>query len=91
MSGAIPRRRQDLVVGELAGGAEVVLLDSATEKVVSLNSSAAAIWYLCDGRRDAAAIAQEVLETLPGLEPRAVGDEVRRTLETLASHGLLEG
>lgn len=90
MSAGHPRRRADLEVGELAEGAELVLLDPATERVVSLNPSAAAVWYLCDGRRDAEAIGREVLEVLPDLEPARVAAEVERALQLLRAHQLVE-
>jgi hypothetical protein len=84
-----PRRRDDLVVGELNQGNETALLDLATSHVVSLNPTAAAIWYLCDGNRDATAITQELLDTLPAAEPVQVEADVRTMLEQLAGLGLL--
>ena len=88
MSG--PQRRTDLEVGEVADGSEVVLLDPKTDRVVSINASAAAIWYLCDGERDTAALEREVLEVLPHLEPQRVQEEVKTALKLLADNHLLE-
>jgi hypothetical protein len=84
-----PRRRDDLVVGELNEGNETALLDVATAHVVSLNPTAAAIWYLCDGNRDAAAIARELVDALPAAEPSNVEGDVRAMLEELAGLGLV--
>lgn len=87
--GALPRRRAELVVGELHDGRETAILDLATGHVVSLNPTAAAIWYLCDGSRDAAAIARELVDALPAAEPSQVEADVRAMLEKLAGLGLL--
>jgi hypothetical protein len=84
-----PRRRDDLVVGELDQGNETAVLDLATSHVVSLNPTAAAIWYLCDGSRDATAIARELVDTLPAADPSEVEGDVRTMLEQLAGLGLV--
>ena len=84
-----PRRRADLVAGDLAHGRETAVLDIATGKVVSLNPTAAAIWYLCDGQRDAVAIAREILDAFPAAEPSSVESDVRSLLEQLAALGLV--
>lgn len=83
------RRRADLVVEELAGGAETVLVDARGGVVVSLNPTAAAVWYLCDGARDAAAIAREIAQALPGADLAQVQKDVEATLSMLAGRGLL--
>ncbi len=84
-----PRRRSDLVVADLNGGEETALMDPVTNQVVSLNTTAAAVWYLCDGTRDAAAIAGEVLDLFPGLDRASVEADIRRVLDQLAERGLL--
>ena len=85
----LPRRRAELVVGELQQGQETAILDPATGHVVSLNPTAAAIWYLCDGNRDATVIARELLDAFPAAEPSQVEADVRAMLEQLAGLGLL--
>jgi hypothetical protein len=92
MTESPPRRREDVVVGELNEGEETAVLDLATAHVVSLNPTAAAIWYLCNGNRDATAIARELIDALPDVEPsqlECVEADVRTMLDQLAGHGLL--
>jgi hypothetical protein len=84
-----PRRRPELVAGELQKGQETAVLDMATGQVVSLNPTAAAIWYLCDGQRDASAIAREVLDVFPDVEPSKVELDVRTLLDELSALGLV--
>jgi hypothetical protein len=84
-----PRRRLDLVVADFKEGAETVFLDENTERVVSLNPMATAIWYLCDGQRDATAIAGEVAEFFPAQDRLSIEADVRRTLESLAAWSLI--
>ena len=89
MSAPTPRRRSDLVVGDLADGAETALLDLDSRQVTSLNTTAAAIWYLCDGVRDAAAIADEVHRAFPQVSRAVVEADVERTITLLTERGLL--
>jgi hypothetical protein len=88
MTGA-PRRRMDLVVGELKNEEETVLLDLETAQVVSLNPTAAAIWYLCDGKRDVVAIAAEMRAVFPDVAKEKIEREVVSMIETLARERLL--
>ncbi len=85
-----PQRRSDLVVGELNQDQETALLSLASGHVVSLNPTAAAVWYLCDGRRDASAIAQELLDAFPDADPSQVESDVRAILAQLNDLGLFE-
>jgi hypothetical protein len=76
----VPRpRRGGLVTQELDG--ELLIYVEETHQACSLNASAARIWALCDGCRDAANIAAEV-----NLQPDVVATAVRQ----LADAGLLE-
>ncbi len=89
MSASKPRRNEDLVVRDFQDGAETAILDLASGQVVSLNATAAAIWYLCDGERDEAAIAREVVDVHPDVDPVLALNDVRRTLAELAERGLV--
>lgn len=60
-----PRRAAALEVHELEDG--LVIYNESTDRVHHLNSTAAAILYLCDGRRTPAGIAAEV-QRLFGLD-----------------------
>src|SRR6266540_5931745 len=52
-----PRRRPDVLFERLADGSGV-LVDPVSGSTHALNASGVAIWELCDGRRDPAAIAR---------------------------------
>jgi pyrroloquinoline quinone biosynthesis protein D len=86
----IPRRRTDLAVSELAEGRETVLLDAKTEKVVSLNSTAAAIWYLCDGQRSLDDIVEEVASVWCEMDRAVLTQDVSRAVSFLQQHHLLD-
>ena len=83
-----PRRRADLVVGELHKGEETAVFDPGTGQVVSLNPTAAAVWYLCDGTRDEAALAGELARAYPDADSSMVHADVRRILDELTTLGL---
>ena len=55
-------RRQGLIVKEV--GIEVLVYDTESDRAHCLNETAAFVWNLCDGRRDATAIAQAMQEEL---------------------------
>ena len=80
-----PRSREDgLVVQELEG--ETLVYDLGNHKAHCLNRAAAAVWRLCDGTRDEAALAR-----LLGKEMACAADEdvVRLALRDLAGARLL--
>lgn len=80
-----PQARQDgLVVQELED--ETLVYDLGNHKAHCLNRAAAAVWRLCDGTRDEAALAR-----LLGKEMAAAADEdvVRLALRDLAVARLL--
>jgi Coenzyme PQQ synthesis protein D (PqqD) len=68
---------------------EVLLYSSRSERVFSLNSSAKAIWELCDGRHTIIEIGQEL-----GQRVGCSGDELRYdiidAINKFREHGLLE-
>ncbi len=78
-------RRRDLLVRDLEN--ETVVYDLRNERAHCLNRSAAAIWRLCDGRRDLAALVDEARRTVdPGVDEALV----RSALEQLSQVELLE-
>lgn len=86
MPNALPRRRDDIRSAVIDN--EMVLLDAAGGQAGYLNSTAAAIWQLCDGTRSTA----EMAETLSGLvnEPadRLLPD-IEQVIATLEQAGVL--
>ena len=84
-----PRRKSDVLVQDMMDGRETLIVDPKTGQVVTLNQTGAAVWYLCDGKRDAAEIAQEIVSALPGPPPPTVEADVRQILETLTERGFL--
>lgn len=83
---ARPKARvEGVVVRELAE--EVLVYDLDTHKAVCLNSTAADVWRLCDGRRTVA----DIRKALEGAASGAVPEEfVWLALEQLGRDGLLE-
>jgi hypothetical protein len=84
------KRQQDVVVREFEEQGETAVLTPSTGQVVVLNSTLAAIWYLCDGTRAASDIAQEICTTVPGADPSQVAADVDRALDDLGRWNLLE-
>jgi hypothetical protein len=86
-----PRRRTDLVVSDLNRGAETVFFDEKNGRVVSVNVTAAAVWYLCDGRRTVSDIARELASAFPALPISSVEQDVQQVIEALTKQELLGG
>ena len=78
-------RAEGLVVRELAE--EVLVYDLDTHKAVCLNSTAAAVWRLCDGRRTAAEIRRTLEKSADGPVPEEI---VWLALEQLGRDRLLD-
>jgi hypothetical protein len=78
-------RAEGFVVRELAE--EVLVYDLETHKAVCLNSTAAAVWRLCDGRRTAADITRALAKAAGGAVPEEL---VWLALEQLGKDQLLE-
>lgn len=83
------RRREELEVMELSGSAETLLFDIETGVVVSLNPTAAAVWYLCDGKRDIPAIASELRAVFGDEDPQKIQTDVEAIVGSLAERELL--
>ena len=78
-------RVEGFVVRELAE--EVLVYDLDTHKAVCLNSTAAAVWRLCDGRRTAADITRALEKAAGGAVPEEL---VWLALEQLGKDQLLD-
>jgi len=87
-----PPRPHAAVVWELFDetGFEVVLFDSRSGRVTRLNSSASAIWCLCDGVTTRHQVAEEIIQTF-GLSRDAAERAVEDALSDFADAGLLVG
>jgi hypothetical protein len=81
-------RRVESQQEEVEGTGECILFD-ANGRVVGLNPTAAAVWDLIDGSRDAASIAA-ILAEAAGVEPAQTTGEVRQLLESLRDAGFVE-
>jgi len=86
MSQENPRRLESLEINEADDG--LVVYDPATGMVHHLNPSAAIVFDLCDGARDAAEIARILGEAFELSSPPS--DEATAALRDLAERGLVE-
>ena len=75
-----PRRRPDVLFERLADGSGV-LVDPVSGSTHALNASGVAIWELCDGRRDPAAIVRSLHEQFD-----APAEELRAGVAALVDH-----
>lgn len=87
-----PRRRDELNYSDIEDTGEAVLVSPATERAVVLNPTAAAIWLLCDGKRDEAAIAAELAADLGEAAPplTRLEQDVRTVLQDFVQNELVE-
>lgn len=67
----------------------LALYDDVGQLMILLNSSAGAVWNLCDGSTTVAAMVRELTEAYPD-EAAVIGEDVRGTLRKLAELGLVE-
>jgi hypothetical protein len=87
MDATLPLAREDVVFRAL--GDEYAILDSAGEVVHVLNATAAAVWLLCDGAHDVAAIAREVATLFQSGPMNDVVEDVRGAITAFTERGLL--
>lgn len=85
-----PRRRDETLAEDVPNTGECVLLDKVRGRVLALNPTAAAVWELLDGTRDAAAIAA-ILAEAGGVTPEQARTDVDALLEELETAGFLDG
>lgn len=81
-----PRIRHDVQYRELEDGA--VIYDTLTERIHTLNSTAAYIWNCCDGSQDLQQIASNLNQHL-GMPSEELLEHVRRAVTQLHDEGLL--
>ena len=82
-----PVPRDDVMFRELEDGC--VIYDPKTEKVHSLNVTAATIWCMLDGNTSASDIAQNIAERT-NADMSVVLADVIRTIEDFGKQGLLK-
>ena len=80
---SIPRRAT-YIAHELPETGETVVCDSEQRELIVLNPTGAAIWYLIDGARSVAEIAQEVAEHASIARERALTDTLSFVAELVA-------
>mgnify|MGYP001488311607 CR=1 FL=1 len=81
-----PQRHNNVTFTEIEETGEAVLFTPAEQRAVVVNATAAIVWLLCNGERDAAALTAE-LTTATG---RAVPvDDIRRIIDHLIAEGVL--
>jgi hypothetical protein len=92
--------RPDDVILRPASGVDTAILDDATLEVAihdprldvvhRPNAAAGAVWLLCDGTQDLAAVAAEIAEIF-GLDPTTASEDVRVAIDAFWDAGLLDG
>ncbi|MBI5537401.1 MAG: PqqD family protein [Deltaproteobacteria bacterium] len=88
---ANPRRLSRLTHSDVESTGESVVYDPETDKATVLNPVAAAIWLLCDGTRDCAAIRDEVAAHAgDGVDRGQIAKDVARALAEFLREGLIE-
>jgi hypothetical protein len=83
---SVPVRREGASGVELDDN--IAVYDDVGQLMILLNSSAGAVWNLCDGSTTVDSIVRVLSETYPG-EAAVIGDDVRQTLRKLAEIGLV--
>jgi hypothetical protein len=86
-----PRRFAHLMHSDIEATGESVVYNPSTDKATVLNPVAAAIWLLCDGTRDQAAICDELEQDLEKRVTRArLCEDLQKVLREFVCEGLLE-
>ena len=80
------RRRSNVTFTEIEETGEAVLFIPAEQRAVVVNATAAIVWLLCNGERDAAALAAELGTAIGSAVPV---DDVREILDQLTAEGVL--
>jgi hypothetical protein len=84
---SVPVRREGASAVELDDN--LAVYDDVGQLMILLNSSAGAVWNLCDGSTTVAAMIRELAETYPD-QASVIGEDVRQTLRKLAELGLVD-
>ena len=83
-----PKLRKDVLQREVED--ELLLYDPKNGETLLLNATAASILDLCDGERDAAAIAEAIVSILDSADAKTVLADVQKTLDELRAKSMLE-
>ncbi len=83
---SVPVRREG--VSGVALDDNIAVYDDVGQLMILLNSSAGAVWNLCDGSTTVAEMVRELAEAYPD-DAAIIGDDVRQTLRKLAEIGLV--
>jgi hypothetical protein len=84
---SVPVRREGASAVELDDN--LAVYDDVGQLMILLNSSAGAVWNLCDGSTTVAAMIRDLAETYPD-QASVIGEDVRETLRKLAELGLVD-
>jgi hypothetical protein len=84
---SMPQRREGASAVELDDN--IAVYDDVGQLLILLNSSAGAVWNLCDGSTTVGVMVRSLAETYPD-QAAVIGDDVRETLRKLAELGLVE-
>ena len=84
---SVPVRREGASGVELDDN--LAVYDDVGQLMILLNSSAEAVWNLCDGSTTVAAMIRELAEAYPD-DASVIAEDVRGTLRKLAELGLVE-
>ena len=82
------KHRDTLTIRDL--GSEMILYDPKSETFHVLNDTARRIWLMVDGKRGTEEIKKEYSGFYPSEDPKALGNDLLRTLEEFDRKGLLE-
>jgi hypothetical protein len=83
---SVPVRREGASAVELDDN--IAVYDDVGQLMILLNSSAGAVWNLCDGSTTVHEMVGELAEAYPD-DAAVIGDDVRETLRKLAEMGLV--
>ncbi len=83
-----PRRKQ---LEQVELGDELIVVDSGGQRVHKLNSTACAIWRLCDGEKDFGGIVACLAKEFSGASAQTLRTEVEEALIQMRRVGILEG
>jgi hypothetical protein len=83
---SVPVRREGSSGVELDDN--IAVYDDVGQLMILLNSSARAVWDLCDGSTTVDGMVRSLAETYPD-QAGVIGDDVRATLRRLAEIGLV--
>jgi hypothetical protein len=83
---SVPVRREGASGVELDDN--IAVYDDVGQLMILLNSSASAVWNLCDGSTTVDEIVRALTETYPD-QAAVIGEDVRETLRKLVEIGLV--